>query len=145
MAIERVGGAASSSPALEGSKEKFGKALREAPSESSASPAQASPTTCAPGAQQAARGSCAVKPGARAEPAPTLRADQAGKMLDHVAAAQHRLDRILALASTGKTFTPAQLLSFQAQVYSASQELDLAGKVVEKSTAGIKLVLQTQV
>jgi hypothetical protein len=30
-------------------------------------------------------------------------------------------------------------------VYRASQELDLAGKVVEKATAGVKQILQTQV
>jgi hypothetical protein len=29
-------------------------------------------------------------------------------------------------------------------VYRASQELDLAGKVVEKATSGVKQVLQTQ-
>lgn len=69
----------------------------------------------------------------------------AGKMLDQVQAAQSRMDQILQLAESGKAFSPAELLSLQAHVYRASQELDLAGKVVEKATNGVKQVLQTQV
>lgn len=69
----------------------------------------------------------------------------AGKMLDQVQQAQSRMDQILALAESGKSFSPAELLSLQAHVYRASQELDLAGKVVEKATNGVKQVLQTQV
>ena len=77
---------------------------------------------------------------------PTLspRAQQAVQMLERVSQAQKRLDHILALAESGRTFTPAELLAFQAHVYRASQELDLAGKVVEKATGGVKQVLQTQ-
>jgi hypothetical protein len=58
--------------------------------------------------------------------------------------AQRRMDRILELANRGRNFTPAQLLAMQAGVYQASQELDLAGRVVEKAAAGVKQVLQTQ-
>ena len=67
------------------------------------------------------------------------------KMIDHVAAAQKRMDAVLELAQSGKSFTPAELLSLQTQMYRASQELDLAGKVVEKATGGVKQILQTQV
>lgn len=69
----------------------------------------------------------------------------AGKMIDQVQQAQHRMDQILKMAESGKAFSPAELLSLQAHVYRASQELDLAGKVVEKATGGVKQVLQTQV
>jgi hypothetical protein len=68
-----------------------------------------------------------------------------GRTLDQLTAAQSRMDKVLELAQSGKTFTPAELLSLQTQVYRASQELDLAGKVVEKATGGVKQVLQTQV
>jgi hypothetical protein len=81
----------------------------------------------------------ALKPKA-AVPAPT-----AGRTLDQLSAAQSRMDEVLKLAQSGKSFTPAELLSLQTQVYRASQELDLAGKVVEKATGGVKQVLQTQV
>ena len=67
------------------------------------------------------------------------------RMIDQVAAAQKRMDSVLELAQSGKSFTPAELLSLQTQMYRASQELDLAGKVVEKATGGVKQILQTQV
>lgn len=73
-----------------------------------------------------------------------VKAAQAGRVVDQVTQAQERLDKILALAQSGKSFTPAELLAMQAQVCAASQQLDLAGKVVEKATGGIKQVLQTQ-
>ena len=73
------------------------------------------------------------------------RMQKVGRVLDQVNGAQSRLDRILKLAESGRTFTPAELLSLQAQVSQASQELDLAGKVVEKATSGVKQLLSTQV
>ena len=69
----------------------------------------------------------------------------AARALDQVSAAQTRMEKVLELAQSGKTFTPAELLSLQTQMYRASQELDLAGQVVEKATGGVKQVLQTQV
>jgi hypothetical protein len=74
-----------------------------------------------------------------------VEAKSPAQMLERISNAQKQMDHILKLAQSGKTFTPAELLSLQAQVYSASQELDLAGKVVEKATGGVKQVLQTQV
>ncbi|MFT3842400.1 MAG: ATP-dependent helicase HrpB [Myxococcaceae bacterium] len=74
-----------------------------------------------------------------------VEAKSPAQMLERISNAQKQMDQILKLAQSGKTFTPAELLSLQAQVYSASQELDLAGKVVEKATGGVKQVLQTQV
>ena len=108
--------------------------------------------------REASRGVCEAgsverAPGGRAEVGAAGRVDavstsaepQAARMLDRVGQAQRRLDHILALAESGKSFSAAELLAFQAHVYRASQELDLAGKVVEKATGGVKQVLQTQV
>ncbi len=75
----------------------------------------------------------------------SARGQQAAQVLDRVGQAQKRLDHILKLAESGRTFSPAELLALQAHVYRASQELDLAGKVVEKATSGVKQVLQTQI
>jgi hypothetical protein len=75
-------------------------------------------------------------------PTPTA---TAAKVFAQVGQAQLRMEQILSLAESGKSFSPAELLSLQAHVYRASQELDLAGKVVEKATGGLKQVLQTQV
>lgn len=87
-----------------------------------------------------AEATATAKVGATAEPKQV-----AGKLIDQVQQAQARMDQILQLAESGKSFSPAELLSLQAHVYRASQELDLAGKVVEKATNGVKQVLQTQV
>jgi hypothetical protein len=65
------------------------------------------------------------------------------RWLGQVAAAQRRLDFILEQARSGKSFTPAELLALQTQVYRSSQELDFAGKLVDKATAGVKQILQT--
>ena len=73
------------------------------------------------------------------------RALEPARILDQVAAAQKRMDAVLELAQSGKSFTPADLISLQSQMYRASQELDLAGKVIEKATGGVKQILQTQV
>lgn len=76
-------------------------------------------------------------------PGPPSSAD-AGRWVEGVRQAQAQLEHVLALAEAGRHFTPAELLGLQARVYQASQELDLAGKVVEKAVGGVKQVLQTQ-
>ena len=68
-----------------------------------------------------------------------------GAWLARVAAAQARMDRILALAASGRTFSPAELLALQAGVAEASQTVDLAGKVLDRVSGGVKTLLQTQV
>ena len=67
------------------------------------------------------------------------------RVVSQVQSAQARMEQVLALAQSGKHFSAAELLSLQTHVYRASQELDLAGKVVEKATGGVKQILQTQV
>ena len=166
MAIDKVGGVSGAgvSPSLETGKD-FGRVLEGvkgpgrpgprvategAPSVSAerASPerVEASRGTCrADGTGRAEAGQLEVRPGGRVDSVQSARAQQAVQVLDRVGEAQKRLDHILKLAESGKTFTPAELLAFQAHVYRASQELDMAGKVVEKATGGVKQVLQTQV
>lgn len=87
-------------------------------------------------------GKCRVDAANKADPSKQVTAT---KVLDQVNQAQNRMEQILKLAESGKSFSPAELLSLQTHVYRASQELDLAGKVVEKATGGVKQVLQTQV
>ncbi|WP_224244281.1 ATP-dependent helicase HrpB [Hyalangium gracile] len=161
MAIDKVGsvGGAGATPALETGKQQFGKVLEGVKGGgrvagipvSTEGPARPAPSEAVPGKQQAqgveraSAGRMEVKPGTRVDSVQSAREQQAAQMLDRVGQAQKRLDHILALAESGRTFTPAELLAFQAHVYAASQELDLAGKVVEKATGGIKQVLQTQV
>ena len=70
---------------------------------------------------------------------------EAKSAVNEVAHAQAQLDHLLKLAESGRTFSPAELIAFQAHAYQASQEIDLASKVVEKATGGVKQVLNTQV
>jgi hypothetical protein len=67
------------------------------------------------------------------------------ELLTEVQKAQQRLDQLLKLAESGRSFSPAELLAFQAHTYRASQELEMASKVVEKGTAALKQTLQTQI
>jgi hypothetical protein len=156
MAINPLGGAgpgsiigAGSTPGVGKGKETFGEALKaqhdslkpkgaEGPQVLRPQP----PVTEAKGTTKAAAGPTRVEGASKVE---ASAAPMTSRVLDHVSAAQARMDQILKLAESGRDFSPAELLSLQTHVYRASQELDLAGKVVEKATNGIKQVLQTQV
>lgn len=131
VGVSHVGGAGSASqkPATQ----KFGDVMKTAKA-----PAQQKPAGLA-----AQKGS---QPQLEARGTTEVTAQRpAARALDQVSAAQTRMEKVLELAQSGKTFTPAELLALQTQMYRASQELDLAGKVVEKATGGVKQVLQTQV
>lgn len=86
----------------------------------------------------------ALGPGSQVKAAPNAAAPSAGRIVSEVQRAQARLDSLLKLAESGRTFSPAELLAFQTHAYRASQEIDLAGKVVEKGTSAVKQTLQTQ-
>lgn len=152
MAINPLGGAGPTGISGAGSAPKVGegfgkvmKAQHQAPTartENSPTPVQNGPRTEASSVQQAKAGKCRVEGAKHTEPTKQVTAT---KVLDQVGQAQNRMEQILKLAESGKSFSPAELLSLQTHVYRASQELDLAGKVVEKATGGVKQVLQTQV
>jgi hypothetical protein len=66
-------------------------------------------------------------------------------VLNKVVDGQNKLDEIIKMATSGKTYGNQELLAIQAAVYKFSQELDLTSKVVEKATSGVKQTMQTQV
>ncbi|MFO0594290.1 MAG: ATP-dependent helicase HrpB [Myxococcaceae bacterium] len=148
MAINPLGAASAATLSGAGSAqqgESFGKVLKgQVPSrpEGAPIPVKNGPATEAKSVQQAQAGKCRVEAGA---PVTQSTPVSATRVLDQVNQAQARMEKILQLAESGKSFSPAELLSLQTHVYRASQELDLAGKVVEKATGGVKQVLQTQV
>lgn len=111
-------------------------------------PQGASPATAPQRSSPSPRGirNAPVEPGARLDAGPA-RTERPGApaILDEVQRAQARLDQLLKMAESGRSFTPAELLAFQTHAYRASQELDLAGKVVEKGTSAVKQTLQTQI
>lgn len=148
MAISPLSGAAPAGlSGLSGPQkpaESFGKVMKAQAGrvENAPLPVQQEAVTQARSVQQVKAGPCRVEAAMSPAASPAVAAT---KVLDQVNQAQHRMEAILQLAESGKSFSPAELLSLQTHVYRASQELDLAGKVVEKATGGVKQVLQTQV
>lgn len=67
------------------------------------------------------------------------------KVFTGLISGQGKLDQIIKLATSGKSFSPTELIAIQAGVYKFSQELELTSKVIEKATDGVKQTLQTQV
>jgi len=145
MAINPLGGAGPAGLSGAARFEDFGKVMK-APSAAghrleNAPTALKSPPE-AEAAQRARPGKCVVEGAQQSEPSKQV---TAAKVLDRVNQAQNRMEQVLRMAESGKSFSPAELLALQTHVYRASQELDLAGKVVEKATGAVKQVLQTQV
>lgn len=160
MSVDKVGAVGSAGlGSVEPGRERFDKVLEgvRGPSREGPVPVRAEGVACS-GAEasrgvvrvegtgtQATAGAVEAKTPGRVDSVQAAREQQAAQVLERVGQAQKRLDSILAMAESGRDFSAAELLSLQAQVYRASQELDLAGKVVEKATGGVKQVLQTQV
>lgn len=145
MAIQNVAaaaqvGAAASSP--QSTKESFAQVAQKvaAPPKE---PGAAAPQSHAAPTRATAGVACAEGTGTVSGAPPVTRAE-AARVAERVLQAQQKLEKVLELAQSGKTFTSAELIALQAHVYGASQEIDLAGKVVEKATTGLKTLLQTQ-
>ncbi len=105
--------------------------------------AQAAQKAQVPQSAQAARAAQAPEKAQQAD-VPSSRPGGA-KLLNAVQQAQARLDKLLQMAESGKTFSASELIAFQAHAYRASQELEMASKVVEKGSSAVKQTLQTQI
>jgi len=58
---------------------------------------------------------------------------------------QNKLEDIMKLAMSGRSFNSQEMLALQAGVYKFSQELELTSKVIEKATGSIKQTMNTQI
>jgi hypothetical protein len=85
----------------------------------------------------------------RAQPAapttPSTPTDSLGTFLRGVASSHREIDRIIRMAGSRRSFSSAQLIGLQARVYRLSTEIDLASKLLEKTTSGVKQAMSTQV
>jgi hypothetical protein len=54
------------------------------------------------------------------------------------------LDRAIAHGHAGRTLSQEELLALQATVYRYTQELEIASKLVDKSTTAVRTTLQSQ-
>jgi hypothetical protein len=67
------------------------------------------------------------------------------KLLEDIEKGEGVMNKLIKSASSGKSFSNAELIALQAGMYKYTQELELTGKVVEKATSGLKDTLKTQV
>jgi hypothetical protein len=54
-----------------------------------------------------------------------------------------QMDSFIELASSGRHFTPAELLALQAGVHQIALNVDLTGKILEQLNGGVQRLLQT--
>lgn len=66
-------------------------------------------------------------------------------MADGAFAVEKRLDAIIAAASRGKTFTAAELITLQAEVFRYSHAIEIASRSTDKLVGAVKQTLTTQV
>ncbi len=67
------------------------------------------------------------------------------RIMEDVMQGQNKLEEIISLSLSGRSFSTPELLAMQAGVYRFTQELELTSKVVEKATSTIKQTMNTQV
>ena len=56
-----------------------------------------------------------------------------------------KIEKMMNRCAKGQTLDQGELLQMQGLIYSYGQKIDLASKVVDKATSGLKQVMQTQV
>lgn len=66
-------------------------------------------------------------------------------MAQDAIAVENRIDNILKSGASGKTFSPAELLSMQAEVFRYSQTVEVLSRVTDKLVGAVKQTLSTQV
>ena len=68
-----------------------------------------------------------------------------GGLLRSVTKGQSKMDKIMELATSGKKFSPQELMAMQDGMHRYTHELELVTKIVEKTTDGVKKTMQTEV
>jgi hypothetical protein len=67
------------------------------------------------------------------------------QVVDRLKAGQGRLKDLISNATSGKTFSPAELIGLQAEVSQITTEIQMCSKVVEQGVGSIKQTMQMQV
>ena len=91
----------------------------------------------------------AVQPSQAIEPtAPVQKTEAAAQIDAFVEGVFHdekKMNRLMDRVHRGQTLSQGQLLELQGVIYGYAQKVDIASKVVDKSTGGLKQVMNTQV
>lgn len=114
--------------------------------------AQAAAGTASPGpAAEAAAEMPAVDAATRADPLHPRQLQPAGepgaaeKMLREVERGHQRLGELLGELSSGRTFSPQELLGLQTEMHHIMRQLETTGKLLGEVVSGAKTLLQQQV
>jgi hypothetical protein len=65
-------------------------------------------------------------------------------MVNDIRGGQGRLNQLLSDATSGKTYSPSEMIAMQAEVGKITTQLDLATKVVENFVSSVKTTLNIQ-
>lgn len=98
---------------------------------------------------EATQGAQAVQgaqaPDAAAPVGKTEGAQQIDRFVEGVLSDERKMDAMMARCVDGKTMSNGELLQLQGLVYGYAQKVELATKLVDKATGGLKQIMNTQV
>lgn len=116
------------------------------PSPPSAPQHGSDPAASAPGPGGSFRDVLRGVPGGESSPAPAGEAPWAlvRRAVHGIGRSQHVVDRAVRAARRGHVFDHGELLALQAGVYRHAQQVELASKLVDKSTSAVRNVLSSQ-
>jgi hypothetical protein len=72
-------------------------------------------------------------------------AQQLDKFVDSVGKDEAKIEAMMKRCVKGQTLSPQELLQLQSVMYGYSQKVELASKLVDKTTGGLKQIMNTQV
>jgi hypothetical protein len=84
-----------------------------------------------------------VEATAKVEKSPA--AQQIDKFVDSVGRDEAKIEAMMKRCMKGQTLAPQELLQLQAVMYGYTQKVELASKLVDKTTGGLKQIMNTQV
>jgi exonuclease VII small subunit len=67
------------------------------------------------------------------------------KAVNRLKTGQDRLKELISSATSGKTFSPQELIGLQAEISQITSEISLASKIVEQGVSSFKSTMQMQV
>jgi hypothetical protein len=86
-------------------------------------------------------------PGTVTGAAPTVSPGQetVKKILNQAVNTENNMDQRLREITSGKIFSPSELIALQAEVFRYSQSVEVVSRVTDKVVGGLKQILSTQV
>lgn len=67
------------------------------------------------------------------------------EVVNRIKDGQNRLNNLIKESTSGKTYSPQEMIGLQAEISSITTDIQLCSKVVEQGVAGVKQMLQMQV